>query len=231
MPYCPDRNLLFIHITKTGGKSVAYALGLPLVNRPALYAYRTLSNRVFTYLQRKTADQMSARRANNLIDTTLVGIHLSYAEIYLLEILPRHVLQNSLKFAVCRNPYDRAVSQFLHVGQEYERSPAGFERFWQEWIDADLPDHNTKALRRSQHDYCFDLAGQCAMENMIRFETLKADFDTFCRDILKEAPQTLAHMGKASRSHFSEYYTPHARALIRSYYAEDFEAFSYSTSF
>lgn len=101
-------------------------------------------------MQRLTSSKDAKRNLWGVVDVTLTAQHLTYSEIILLGLVERDELARMTKFAICRNPYDRAVSTFHHMGANYEKNPAGFEAFWREWPEEKSTDHAVISHRRNQ---------------------------------------------------------------------------------
>lgn len=228
MPFFSDLNLLFVHIPKNAGRSIEEALfgyaSAPNEGR------RSALNRAAHVLAVLTAPKSVRRRLLGTLDQVLVAQHLTYGEMDLLGLLPK---DDPLPFAVCRNPYDRAVSSVSHFADArthaaIPRTPDEFERALCAWLDREPADHNERAHRRSQVDYILDRRGRRAVETVLRYESLGDDFSAFMTRIGQ--PQiTLPWHGRSTRSrHYTDYFTPAARRRVESEFADDLDVFGYT---
>lgn len=224
MAFHPDKNILFIHIPKNAGKSIEIALGFiteELVLGPSL---RSFSNRAAKFLLNLTSNKLSSERLFGPIDYTLCGQHLTLLEIQMLGLLSPEVLKRSVMFAVVRNPYSRALSTYRHFCRNTDLDE--FKRFWQ---SSSLlgEDHNKIAHYRPQKHYVQNLKGEVVVPNILKFESLQADLDTFCANY--DLPfQALPVVGKAEEhADYPGFYDDEARELIGTLFCDDLEAFDY----
>lgn len=228
VPYSSDHQFLFLHIPKNAGKSVEIALGLVSAREARSYRWRTTLNRAFTWAQRKTADTKVRTRLWGVVDHTLMAQHLTYAEVYLLGLLSPSELECCAKVAVCRNPYDRAVSLFFHLCPFAPRTPEAFEEFLRSWTNGDQEVHGLLPFRRPQWEYCVDLRGELVLDVVLRYESLDTDVRAFATHRLGESVE-VPWIGRQRESRdYANLYTRYSRELVRDAYGYDFELFGYS---
>jgi hypothetical protein len=227
MPVFLDLGLLFVHIPKNAGRSIEEAL-FGEAQAPHSGRRSTL-NRAMHALTVLTAPKGVRSRLVGTLDQVLVAQHLTYGEMDLLGLLPQGPF---VPFAVCRNPYDRAVSSVSHFADARTHAatpntPDEFERALLAWLDREPTDHNERAHRRPQIDYVHDRRGQRAVETVLRYETLGNDFSAFMTRVGQ--PQiTLPWHGRSKRSRdHRDYLTPAARARVEAEFGDDIEAFGY----
>lgn len=222
MPYFPDQKLLFIHIPKNAGKSVEMALGLDKTLSD-LYRLgrRGIANRAAVLLQRLTAPSQARRRLHGVLDVTLTAQHLTFQEIRLLNLAPAEGVRS---FAVIRDPFERAVSTFLHVGnRDGGGGPEAFEDFCLRWFDLPHPDHNLMALSRRQIDFVRDCDGRIGVDRLLPQSRL----GTALAEMFAEwglPARSLGHEGNQTRGRNVDHWmTGRARAMIAERFAEDIE--------
>lgn len=228
MPVFLDLALLFVHIPKNAGRSIEQALSgdeqAPHGGR------RSMLNRAAHALSVLTAPKDVRSRLVGTLDQVLVAQHLTYGEMDLLGLLP---LDKYEPFAVCRNPYDRAVSSVSHFTDARThaatpKTPEEFERALFAWLDREPADHNERAHRRPQIDYILDRRGRRAVETVLRYETLGDDFSAFMARI-GQPHITLPWHGRSKRSRdHRDYLTTAARARVEAAFGDDIEAFGYT---
>lgn len=228
MPISNDRSILFVHIPKNAGKSIETALDICSSVEQEQTRWRSLPNRTATFLQRLTADKRAAARLWGIIDVALTAQHLTYCEIALLGLVDQTALAKMIKVAVCRNPYDRAVSTFHHMRGKHGLTPAGFEAFWREWPETEILNHDDLAHRRNQWEYCVGLDGATAMDYTLRYETLENDFRAFARAVLKKEIALPWHGKNRGSRAYQDFYNEASQQMIKLRYARDFEFFGYS---
>ena len=89
--------------------------------------------------------------------------------------------------------------------------------------------HNDIAHRRTQVDFLRNKKGDLVIENIIRLESIEADYNTF---ILKNkiVAQPLPHIGKLRSNLDSnkDIYCKASRKIINQYFKEDFDELGYN---
>lgn len=191
--------------------------------------WRSTPNRAATLAQRLTADKEARVNLWGMIDVAIAGQHATYLEILLLGLVEEAELARMVKFAVCRNPYDRAVATFGHMGTGYENTPEGFKAFWRTWPQSRPINHNDRAHRRNQWEYCVGLDGQSVLDRLIRYESLNAEFETFTAEVTGETRRLPWHGQSRKSGSYRDYYDAESTRLIADRYAKDFDFFGYST--
>jgi hypothetical protein len=204
----------FIHVPKTGGSSVAYALW-------------------------PFADQVDDYWANRCL--ARVGIHVNhYAPVAarkfrlhtpaadLRRNLPRGTFENLFTFAFVRNPWDLLVSyyHFLRDAADHSNHVSHRRR-----RAARLPDFEAYVryeIRRgkiSQTRMVSDRRGRVLVTFLGRYESLHGDFAHACRQIGIDA--TLGRANASARGDYRDYYTDRLAGFVRDHFAEDIERFGY----
>ncbi len=225
MPAFAEPGLLFVHIPKNAGRSVEQAL---LQGRGSLDSGgRSVLNRAARWLLRQSASRFAEDHLIGTIDRSFAAQHLTFGEMQMLSLN----IDGLDPFAICRNPFDRAVSSVFHFrdgGSSAPSDPGEFEAMLERWLDRPLADHNDRAHRRPQSDYLLDQRGNLAVERVLRFENLAEEFAVFTRQ-RGLSGVSLAWHGKSQREgSYRDYFTPHARKRIESEFASDLERFGYS---
>lgn len=234
MPYLAEKNLLFIHIPKNAGRSIEAALGV--APRKALEhgANRSRINRIFTGLQRWTAPKEGKDRLFGSLDQTLCSQHLTLCEIDQLELLPPEILCSCKKFAICRNPYSRAISSFCHFnetrGLKKSEIRQKFKSFWLSWPQTQSPDHNVVAHKKTQASFVTASSAATTHLSILRFENLSGDFAKYCGEnkINLANPLDKQRIGVVTEGKkLEDFYDKESKQLIAMRFAEDFETFNY----
>lgn len=225
MPYSKKHNVLFLHIPKCAGKSFEVALNIATKEEVSKYKWRSFVNRTSKFMLVKTSDKNAIKRLWGMYDISLAAQHLTYAEIELLNLLESGELEKSIKVAIIRNPYDRAVSSYNHMKGRY-----GFDNFLdfaKKYYKSNSRRHNDLAHKRTQIDFLRDKRGNVIVDNLIRFENLNNDFELF-KEKYSINCESLPFIGKQTRKKtYKDYYCKESKNLISEYFKEDIEIFNY----
>lgn len=211
------RNFIYIHIQKTGGTSIQQAL-LP-------YADDVMH-----------LDSASFQDGIERFELTLPGTMLkkhSLMRDYIVA-LDKNFFESATKFTVIRNPWDRAISVFF-FHEHYLRKPLSqgtTDGASELSFDAGKFEEHLRFAYRLRRHVCPWSDGKPMpltahrIDQFLRFETLQSDFDKISSAI--GLPKlTLAHRNQSAHRHYSEYYTPRLRKLIRDKFAEEIEMFGF----
>jgi len=187
-------------------------------------------------MQTRTGNWAAPRYLVGTLDVSLCAQHLTLAEIELLGLIPARSLAGMLKFCVVRNPYTRAISSVTHFSRRLARhyrldpvpTPTQLERALEVWAELEPEDHNLRAHRRPQADFLFTRGRTIAVDRVLRFENLQADFAALAVEI--GAPvAALPWIGRSSpaRTAHAALYTPRGRRIVERLYGADLELFGY----
>ncbi len=138
------------------------------------------------------------------------------------------------KFALVRNPWDKAVSQYFYMKKR---------RDLMDYIGMEEGDDFRRYLSliiskkhvqwEDQYKFIYDNDGHLLVDFVGRFENYRADVTEILnrlkiRTRLLGMPlRKLLHINKTSRSHYSEYYDSESRQFISNFYQKDIELFGY----
>ena len=139
-------------------------------------------------------------------------------------------LKRFFKFAIVRNPWDRAISQITYL-----RSTAHAHLFRRKNFKEQVRTYCTTTryiwghdLSACQADYLFGPNGKVAIDFVGRFESLEHDFTEVCRTIGIIPPPVLPHVFDSKRKvHYSAFYDDESAAWIKARFAKDIEMFDY----
>ena len=135
----------------------------------------------------------------------------------LVATLPQDEIKQYFKFVFVRNPFDRLVSRYWHLG-----GPKKYDSFNQFVLKYPcLPGNFIYRTWCRYNEIKVDFIG--------RYENLKTDFNYICDTIglpRTELPRCRGQHRK-DKKHYTEYYTKELRELVESYCAEDLKQFNY----
>jgi hypothetical protein len=188
-------NAVFIHIPKTAGIYIQEALGLDLYRFP----HRT---KRFTNKGRVTFG------------------HQPYMGLLKKGIVSKEFDRSAFKFAICRNPYERAVSHYFYAKRKHpEIIPAGedFLTFTER-----LPERRRSVKFRQQATWIENIN----MSFIGRFETLNKDLSIVAEQLdinIKRTPRR----NEMKYDPYQTYYCETSRENIKRFYDIDFKTFGY----
>lgn len=141
------------------------------------------------------------------------------------------VYEGLFKFAVVRNPWDRMISAYFspHRG-DVEWDPGAFAQFvrseppLRHYVDTmDVRGRIARQVARLFPEVARAIKPLDAdLDFVIRFEQLSEDFERACRKI-GISPEPLPVRNQSKRGHYSTYYTPALRELVREQFAEEIQ--------
>ena len=132
-----------------------------------------------------------------------------------MNLIPKPELRDCLKFSVVRNPYSRAVSTFRH--HHPTGSPQQFKEFWKRADSYVGLDHNRIAHLRTQSAYIRNCSGFVALDELLRFESLDNEFESFCRKHSIEA-EPLPYIGTPHKTDYRDFYDEESKDIIGAYF-------------
>ncbi len=205
-----SHRFIFVHIPKTAGMSLRHVLE-PFGNGAQRAGLRRLlSNLPVPEDPRKVAFPLhvTARWARRK--------------------LPAKVFDGYLKFAVSRNPYDRAVSyvEFLRQTPHLRR----YEQYKDATFEGALDMMGERRRSETQFDMVADEGGRPLVDRVLRMENLDEDFAALAKDLGLPAGIKVPRHNTTERGDYLDAYRSHPAAVekVQALFGEDFDAFGYS---
>jgi hypothetical protein len=231
MPYNKNSKWLFIHIPKTAGGSITQSLQQESSHKSSKPRENTLKMGSLLLLRKSIqfVGQGDLSGLHGAYPYTLSLEHLTYRAIELLQLLPPDTLRSAFKFAVVRNPWQRAVSSFYSHNRNTRYKD--FEAFCFDWFEAYESDaHDEQAHRLPQYDFIIDLDGNNAMDFILRYESLKADFNELQNKLgFPESPLPHVHRKAGNKAtDYREHYTATTKKKIAQLFERDIDYFGYT---
>ena len=179
-------NFIFIHINKTGGTSIAKAIGLPAIR------------------------------------------HLPVKRV--IDLVGQQEFDEAFKFTAVRNPWDKVVSQYkyrVNTNQtEMKTNPISFK----DWVAKTYGQQDEYYLDKpkmfaAQSDWLKDYNNQFPNLQIIRFDSLNADFQEIAKQI--GVKPKLRHLNASQKDVYTSYYDEKTKAIVEDWFKEDIERFSF----
>ena len=223
MPYFPRHRTLFIHIPKNAGKAIESALKIRFHDDTSVVGTRSLTNRFFKLLLDKTSSKEAKQLLHGTLDASLPAQHLTLNEI---ELLAPSISHNSKsrKFAILRNPFERAVSIFNHLRiNKEEINFRNFDKFLKTWEPNEFSTKEENIMKRPQSSYITNWKGAIGVDKVLRFEELERDFNNLLVEWNITADPLRQVGGKISEEVRSELLVNSTKKQIERIYCHDFE--------
>jgi hypothetical protein len=208
MIYHPRRRFAFIHIPKTGGKSIN----------------RTLMRHMGDQYEFGPTQKMSKNLAAGVME--MVGSP-AWEETLSIALVRNPWDRAVSSYFYSRSPdaqqYDRVLAEKMHqitgsVNPSFEHFAAGI--------------HANRGWHRHYHWYPqvnhLYLDGQCLVSRIERFEKMKRAWNSIKYYAGLPERVSLPHLHKSAHTHYADYYTPALRDAIGEVYADDISYFGYS---
>jgi hypothetical protein len=203
MPVDHDRQLLFIHIPKTGGTTLLSILGL--------------------WKSERSPSMQTLFGDFGSVDLQ----HLTLAQTR--QFLTPIEFASYFKFAFVRNPWDRAVSNALWRTRFRDEGIRDLRDYvdWAERVNRNGPRHRSDVHALPQSAFVVDEYGCVGVSCIGRFENYARDLETIVGRFIK-VPHPLPHkLQHLDRGHYRDYYSGGLEARIANLYAQDAERFGY----
>jgi len=146
---------------------------------------------------------------------------------------PQQSINQYFQFAICRNPWDRALSNYkMFTGHSDDPHEVIKVKQMEQFIKNPEKMSFLEFLHfTNTHDnhhwqtQCSFLEG-VDVDFVGRFENLQHDFDIICNKI-GTPHKKLPHKNTTKRNHYVEYYNDETRQIVAEKYAKDIEYFGY----
>lgn len=138
-------------------------------------------------------------------------------------------LDEYFKFAFCRNPWERKVSQYFYgrqaakKGHEWAISNRNLQKQFKDYASSI---ENWRTFKDGQYNWVLNKEGELGLDFIGKSENIQEDFNYACERI--GLPQMeLPHSNKSKHKHYTEYYDEETKNLFAKNYSKDIEFFNY----
>jgi len=139
---------------------------------------------------------------------------------------------NTYKFTVIRNPWDRVVSQYKFRTKtnksKMQENPLSFNEWVKKVFEENDPFYFGKRPQMyiPQVDWLKDNNGEIHIDKIIRFESLNKEFKEVA-DYLG-IDNNLPHLNSTKKANYHDFYDQETKAIIDKWFREDIETFNYT---
>lgn len=216
---------IFIHIPKCAGTSIESALG-HFEGKEKRWCQ---DHRTIRMLQNDIVSKDILSNKRNMLE-----VAMRYKDKY----SRKHTNPNNLirvtneqfdsyyKFAVVRNPYDRALSWYGNVMRDPQTKLAmkiadGMP------FDAFLEMQVGQRQLRPQLDWLVNFKGDIAVDKIVKFENIQNDFTEVLKNLKNADDIILPHRLKGEKSTASDLFTDKSESLIKKHFGKELDLFEY----
>ena len=203
-----ERQCIFIHIPKTGGTSIEDIIwGPERENRTPDQLWKNLVRPGFNRYQSGGMQHLLATQVRAEVGDDLFN--------------------RCFRFAFVRNPWDRAVSQYVYMKQRRDlRRLIGMNRFSSFKTYLNRLKRGTHVQWMEQWRFILDDNGDMLVDFLGRYENFKTDVRKVL-DRLAISCDTLPHEKQGRRGPYPQYYDDESRELVADMYARDIQLLGY----
>jgi len=165
----------------------------------------------------------------NRRDNIIGEFSKDWIDIGLMKLITDKIGESKIRkyfsFAFVRNPYDRAVSSWMHSNRRREGSKLSFSQYLNLLSDSALDDQDIwHATPQYRHLVGYD--GRTSICYIGRFEKLVDDLERVLRE-LGIVQFKLKNLNRSDRGYYKDYYDSEAKGIVRKLYQEDLDRLNY----
>lgn len=202
-----QHNAIFVHIPKTGGTSIEDMLWPNVSSRTEKDLWQGFTTPMHNKYQTGGLQHLCAHQIR--------------------KELGEETFRAAYKFTVVRNPWDKAVSQFVFM----RKRPDLMDFIGMQPTD-DFKTYLEITQRKShvqwmpQYMFILDQDGTTLVDHILRFETFESDVKQTLAAIGAERTELL-HQKKGDRTHYTDYYDEDTKTMVAEAYSTDIRMFGY----
>jgi chondroitin 4-sulfotransferase 11 len=131
-----------------------------------------------------------------------------------------------LTFSVIRNPWDRVVSQYHWRIHRNHKGMADEHIEFKEWVlkvyrNNDPYYYDQPRMFMPQIDWIADKEGEVLVDELLRFESLNAEFEVIRKRLGKKA--ALPHLKRSEHHDYRNYYDSETIEIVREWFQMDIQ--------
>jgi hypothetical protein len=143
-------------------------------------------------------------------------------------VVGKETFESYFKFAIVRNPWDKAASQFAYMAQRPDlREFVGLQPDDDFETYLSLIAQKPHVQWQDQFSFLHDADGELLVDRIVRFESLDSDL-RFALEHLGVRPERIPRTNASTRRPLRDIYNDRARRRVAELYGRDIAAFNYS---
>ncbi len=217
MPISRQFKIIFVHIPRVAGTSVEKYLGMGSIDQ------------LFSFDKIKLT-KWSKKFPENSPEQSKTPQHLTALELK--KVIPENIFNSFYKFSIVRNPFDRVISEYLHIKDTSQ--PPYLARFktmsLDDFVLEGLSLSQTERINlfdghlETQCSYVLDENKSLLVDKVFKLENLQE-----CVDFLKNIVGIEAFPHARNTTPIENFtFSEESKEMIKIFYKEDFDFFSYT---
>jgi hypothetical protein len=189
----------------------------------SIYEHLGFSNLIW-----RNKEEISSKVDQRVYKNTFEPSHLKPNELK--NLVLGNELRGVFSFCVVRNPWDRAVSMYLHaLDNNFKETYKVKEDITFEFFCNFSKERRNDPYFIGSHKQTEWTVGDFPPTKILRFENLNEDFSRMISEhkIVTVNPK-LPHLNKTKHTHYSDYYNSETKKIISDVFEEDIDTFEYS---
>ena len=223
-----DKKLLFIHIQKTAGSSLARLLRSQASDTRPFLGQHDHALWAKKHLACEWEEYFKFAFVRNPWDRLVSWYQMIRQDGKLLpwyKRLPYEMIRKNEKvFPACQRFLQR--KHYKPLWQYVLRNSTTFEEFLFNCTDIIEDVDGKRSTMFNQLDYITDENGEIIVDFVGKYENLSCDISTVLKALRLEN-RPLPHVNKSQHKHYSEYYTEETKDLVAERYSRDINLFGY----
>ncbi len=217
MPISRQFKIIFVHIPRVAGTSVEKYLGMGSIDQ------------LFSFDKIKLT-KWSKKFPENSPEQSKTPQHLTALELK--KVIPENIFNSFYKFSIVRNPFDRIISEYLHIKDTSQ--PPYLARFktmsLDDFVLEGLSLSQTERINlfdghlETQCSYVLDENKSLLVDKVFKLENLQE-----CVDFLKNIVGIEAFPHARNTTPIENFtFSEESKEMIKIFYKEDFDFFGYT---
>jgi len=157
---------------------------------------------------------------------------LHYTAKEIIEVIGSDKFNDSFKFCVVRNPWDKVVSHYLYRVKTNQTNMRDKKISFEEWVkltygeDKDYYYYDKPKMFQPQLEWLLDTSNNLNVDMCLRFENLNEDFTKLSEIIGVKG--VLPHLNSTGKKDYKDFYDSETKEIVAKHFKRDIDYFNYS---